>query len=163
MHTVFLVVLLGAGATAVMDLWGIIREPLFGLPRADYALIGRWFGHMPRGRFRHEAIARAPAVAYERPIGWVMHYAIGVTFAALLIAIEGVAWFARPTLLPALLVGVATVAGPLLVMQPGMGAGIAGARTPRPWRTRLQALLGHLVYGSGLYVSGWVVHLLLSR
>ena len=52
--------LIGVLATLLMDLWGMLREPLFGFPRANYRLIGRWFAYMPRGRFRHASIAASP-------------------------------------------------------------------------------------------------------
>ena len=38
-------------------------------------------------------------------------------------------------------------------MQPAMGAGIAGSRTPNPWATRARNLVTHAVYGIGLYVT----------
>ena len=53
----------------------------------------------------------------------------------------------------ALLVGVVTVAAPFLLMQPGMGAGIAASRTPRPAIARVHSLLNHLAFGAGLYLS----------
>jgi len=56
---------------------------------------------------------------------------------------------------PALAVGIGTVAAPFFLMQPGMGAGIAASRTPRPNAARLQSLLTHAVFGLGLYVSAW--------
>ena len=52
-------VLIGVGATAVMDLWAVVRTRLLGAPSPDYGLVGRWLAHMPRGRFRHEAIGAA--------------------------------------------------------------------------------------------------------
>ena len=82
-------------------------------------------------------------------------------FAAALLAICGIAWLRQPTLGPALLVGIGTVAAPFLLMQPGMGAGIAGSRTPRPAATRLQSLVTHAVFGFGLYAAGWAVQPLL--
>lgn len=117
--------LVGIGATALMDLWGVVRQPLFGFPRLNNALVGRWFGHMAKGRFRHEEIAAAEPITGERLIGWTMHYLIGITFAALLLGWRGLAWLQQPTLGPALLIGIVTVAAPFLLMQPGMGAGIA--------------------------------------
>ena len=152
----------GVGATAVLDLWGIARTPLLGLARPDYGLVGRWLGHMTRGRFRHEAIARSVPVRNERLIGWTAHYMTGIAFAAALIAIWGPAWVARPTLGPALTVGVGSVVAPLLLMQPAMGMGIAGSRTPRPATVRLQSLVSHAVFGLGLYVAGWVARPLLT-
>lgn len=151
---------IGIGATALMDVWGALRQPLFGLARLDYALIGRWFGGMAQGRFRHTAIARAEPVRGERLIGWAVHYLIGIGFAVLLLAIWGEEWLLQPTLAPALLVGIGTTAAPLLIMQPAMGAGMAASRTPRPNAARLQSLLSHTLYGLGLYLAGWLDHLL---
>lgn len=154
--------LTGVGATAVMDLWSMARKRLFGVPAPDYGLVGRWLAHMPRGRFRHDAIAASPAVRGERVIGWTAHYLIGIAFAALLLGIWGLAWIHRPTLGPALIVGIGTVAAPFLVMQPGMGAGIAARRTPRPAAARFQSVVTHAIFGMGLYAAGRVASLLYS-
>jgi len=145
----------GVGATAVMDLWGIARSPLLGFAPPDYGLVGRWLGHMANGRFRHESIAASCSVRGERLIGWTAHYLIGIAFAALLLAVWGSAWIARPDIGPALIVGVGSVAAPFLLMQPGMGMGIAGSRTTRPTVARLQSFLTHAVFGIGLYAAGW--------
>ena len=67
----------------------------------------------------------------------------------------GLDWARQPTLGPALLVGIGTVAAPFLVMQPGMGAGVAASRTPRPAAARLQSLVTHTIFGLGLYAAGW--------
>lgn len=144
-------ILIGTGATLATDAWALLRRKLFGVALPDYCLVGRWVGHMPRGRFVHAKISGSPPVRAERFIGWTVHYAIGMGFAALLLAIFGLKWARDPTLGPALLVGIATVAAPYFVMQPGMGAGIAARRTPRPNRARLQSLLTHIVFGLGLY------------
>ena len=93
----------------------------------------------------------------ERLVGWTAHYLIGVAFAALLVALWGREWMDRPTLAPALLVGTGTVTAPFLLMQPGMGAGIAASRTPRPAAARLQSLVNHATFGLGLYAAGWAV------
>ena len=141
--------LIGTGATAVMDLWGVVRQRAFGIPNANYGLVGRWIAWMPRGRFRHERIAATPAVKGEKAIGWAAHYAIGIAFAGLLVVLQG----PQPTLASALMVGIGTVAAPFLLMQPGMGAGIAASRTPRPNAARLQSLATHAVFGFGLYAA----------
>jgi hypothetical protein len=144
----------GAGATALMDLWGVARRPLLGIPPPDYGLVGRWLAWMTRGRFRHDSIATSPAMHGERVLGWVAHYLSGIAWAAILLGIGGHAWIQQPTLMPALLVGIATVAAPFLLMQPGMGAGLAARRTPRPAAARLQSLLTHTAFGVGLYCAG---------
>ena len=161
MNVWFYAVLVGAGATVVADLWAIVRQRVFGIAPPNYGLVGRWFGHMPRGQFVHDAIAKAAPVRGERIIGWTAHYLIGIAFAALLLQLWGMAWLQQPTLAPALIVGVATVAAPLLVLQPGMGAGIAASRTPHPASARFQSLLMHTAFGFGLYLAGWATKLLL--
>jgi hypothetical protein len=158
MNELVVTLVIGVGATAVMDVWGIARTSLLGIAAPNYGMVGRWIAHMPRGRFIHDSIAAAPPVSGERVIGWAAHYLIGVVFAAVLIWFWGIAWLQYPTLVPPLIVGIATVAAPFLLMQPGMGAGIAGSRTPRPAATRLQSLITHAVFGLGLYVSGWAAH-----
>lgn len=146
---------IGVGATALIDLWAVARKRLLGVPGLDYALVGRWMGHLGRGRFRHDRIAASPPVAGERLIGWSAHYAIGIAFAAALLGIYGIQWAHRPTIGPALVVGLATVLAPFLVLQPGMGAGIAASRTPRPGAARLQAVITHAIFGLGLYATAW--------
>jgi hypothetical protein len=150
--------LIGAGATLATDAWAIARMRLLGVPSPDWGLVGRWFGHMARGHFRHERIAKAEPVRGERVIGWIAHYLTGIAFAGLLLATAGLAWLRQPTLVPALAVGLVTVAAPFLLMQPGMGAGIAASRTPRPNAARLQSLVTHAVFGLGLYAAGIVLN-----
>ena len=152
-------VLIGAGATAVMDIWAAVRKRLLGIPPLDYGLVGRWLAHLVRGRFRHESIAASPRVRGERLIGWTAHYLIGIAFAAVLLAIWGLDWARHPTIGPALIVGIGSVAAPFLFMQPGMGAGIAASRTPRPAASRLHSLVTHGIFGLGLYAGGWMTSL----
>lgn len=160
MNTLLSTVCIGVGATAIMDLWGIARKPLLGIAPPNYALVGRWLGHMPGGRFRHDAIVNAAAVPGERLIGWTAHYLIGIAFAALLVSLWGSAWIQQPTLWPALAVGFVTVAAPFFLMQPGMGAGVAASRTPKPASARVQSVITHVVFGVGLYVSALALHVM---
>jgi hypothetical protein len=76
--------LMGIGATVVMDLWAAFLTRLLGVRGLNYGLVGRWFGHLPRGHFVHDDIAQASPVPGELAIGWGAHYAIGIVFAALL-------------------------------------------------------------------------------
>lgn len=152
LETLARIAAIGIGATAVMDAWLLVLQRL-GVPTLDFALIGRWVGHLPRGRWFHAAIAKAPPVRFERALGWLTHYAVGIGFAGLAVALQGEAWARSPSLLPALCVGVLTVAAPWLVMQPAMGAGIAARRTPRPWANRWRSLANHTVFGAGLYLA----------
>jgi DUF2938 family protein len=152
--------LIGMGATAVMDIWAAARKWLRGITPPDYGLVGRWLAYVVRGRFRHNPIATSTPVRGERVIGWTAHYLIGILFAVILLAIWGVEWGRHPTIGPALIVGMGSVTAPFLLMQPGMGAGIAASRTPCPAAARLRSLVTHGIFALGLYAAGWVTSLL---
>jgi hypothetical protein len=66
-------------------------------------------------------------------------------------------WIERPTLLPALILGIAAVAVPFFTMQPAFGLGIAASRTPSPNSMRLKSLTTHAVFGLGLYCSAYLL------
>lgn len=98
----------------------------------------------------------------ERALGWVAHYLIGIAFAAALLAGAGPAWVCRPTLAPALAVGVGSVLAPLLVLHPALGLGVFARRAPRPGAVRLRSLQTHAVFGFGLYAAGWLARATLA-
>ena len=151
-HSLILACGLGIGATAVMDLWLMALNRL-GVTTLNFAFIGRWGGHLLRGQLRHAAIARSHPIRGELALGWLLHYATGIAFAALLLAFQGSAWAFEPTLLPALTMGLATVIVPLFLIQPAMGSGFAARRTPTPLKNCLRSLANHGVFGLGLYLS----------
>lgn len=159
MNNLLFIVFIGIGATAVMDVWSIMRKPLLGIPPPNYGMVGRWMGHIMNGQFRHDSIAASSPIRGEHAIGWAAHYLIGTAFAALLVGIWGESWIQAPTIGPALAIGMGTVAAPFLIMQPGMGLGLAASRTQHPASARLQSLITHTVFGLGLYMAGWAVHL----
>jgi hypothetical protein len=144
--------MIGISATLLMDLWAAVLRR-FGVPSLDFALLGRWLGHLPDGQWMHASIAKAAPVRRELLLGWAAHYTIGISFAGLLLATFGLAWAHSPSLLPALLIGMVTVAAPLLVLQPAMGAGIASSKTPRPLFNSMKSLATHTIYGIGLYLG----------
>jgi uncharacterized membrane protein YagU involved in acid resistance len=116
---------------------------------------------MPEGTLRHANINAAPPKPFECTVGWIAHYSIGVVFALAFIVLTSDEWLARPTLLPALLYGIVTVAFPFFIMQPSFGLGIAASRAPKPQQARLKSLATHTVFGLGLYVCALGVRHLL--
>lgn len=146
-------VLLGLGATATMDASAEVVRRTTGVEPLDYRLLARWIGHMGRGRFTHASIADADPVSGEARLGIVVHYSIGIGFAALLLAWRP-GWAERPTLGPAMAMGLGSIAAPWLVMQPAFGLGVAAAKTPDPTAVRLRNLRTHATYGLGLYLTG---------
>ena len=143
---------MGIGATLIMDLWATILRQ-FGIPSLNFAFLGRWIGHIPRGRWFHEAISKSEPIPGEKALGWLAHYSIGIAFAALLLAVFGLPWGRNPTFLPALGIGLMTVVAPLFILQPALGAGMASAKTARPLFNSLKSVVTHLIFGAGLFVS----------
>lgn len=150
------VVLIGIGATIVLDLWLIFLQAV-GVQALDFAPIGRWVGHLFRGQLLHASIGLSPPIPGERAWGWLTHYAVGIAFAGLLVAVQGPAWTQSPSVLPAVAVGMATVAFPLLVMQPAMGGGFASSKTPTPVKNCFRSLANHTVFGLGLYIAAALI------
>jgi Protein of unknown function (DUF2938) len=150
---VFFTIAVGFGATLVMDLWGLFLKQAFNIPSSNYCLVGRWLCYMPEGIFRHRSIAAAPQKPAECTVGWIAHYAIGVVFALALVLLASPQWLRNPTVLPAMIFGLATVAMPFFLMQPSFGLGIAGSKTPNPAQARVRSLMNHAVFGFGLYIS----------
>lgn len=154
------IILIGLGATAIMDLWLLLLKKA-GIPGLNFAFLGRWVGHIFRGQWFHQGIAKAQPIRGELALGWCSHYVTGILFAFLLIAITGPAWLQKPSLLPALLTGMATVIAPLVIMQPAMGAGIASRKTATPLKNSLKSLLNHSVFGAGLYLAAIAINRLI--
>ena len=155
MNIIYIVdaVLIGIGATVLIDLWALLLRRAFSVRSLDYCLLGRWVLHIPRGVVKHANIAAAAPQPHECKVGWMSHYLIGVTFAVVFVLLVSEGWLARPTLLPALAFGAATVVVPFLTVQPSFGLGIASSKTPHPNRARLKSLMTHTVFGVGLYLS----------
>lgn len=149
------VLAIGVGATLLLDAWQLLLKAL-KVPALNFAYVGRWVGHWRHGQWAHVAIAKATPIRGELLWGWVVHYATGVAFAALLVGALGLDWARSPTLRPALVFGVLTVAAPLLVMQPAMGAGIASSKTPTPVFNCFKSVINHAVFGVGLYAAALV-------
>jgi Protein of unknown function (DUF2938) len=147
------VVVTGIVATLATDLWQRLLQPVTGLPPASWGLVGRWVAWMPRGVLVHRPIAATAPVHGERAIGWGFHYAVGIVYAALYLAVVRLGLGSGPTLISAVLFAVALLVVPWFVMQPALGLGFMAARTPRPGATRAINISAHVVFGIGLYLG----------
>jgi hypothetical protein len=154
--TLLAISFVGIGATVIMDLWSLLLRSL-GMRTLDYAMLGRWCGHWAKGVWFHLSIQNASAVRGEKLCGWLLHYLAGIALALAFAGLVGPQWFHNPTLGLALCWGAATVLLPWLVLQPALGAGLAAARTPRPWTSRAISLATHIVFGFGLFLSAKVI------
>jgi hypothetical protein len=150
-------VLIGLGATLLIDLWALFLRRAFSIPSLNYCLLGRWVLYIPDGKIAHESIGATPQKPHECAVGWITHYLIGTAFALLFVLLVSGSWLARPTLVPALAFGIATVIVPFLTLQPSFGLGIAASKTPHPNKARLKSLMTHTVFGVGLYLWAYLL------
>ena len=145
-------ILIGIGATLLMDLWIVIQKYCLNIPSLSFCLIGRWISYLPSGIFFHQQITKTPKHSSECVTGWVAHYAIGIIFAFILVILNQ-DWLINPNLYVALAFGVMTLTVPFFILQPALGLGIAASKTSQPAKARLKSLLTHSVFALGLYLS----------
>ncbi|CUK18097.1 hypothetical protein RUE5091_04200 [Ruegeria denitrificans] len=149
----FSAVLIGIGATAFMDVVALFQKLIFSQQSLNYAMVGRWLGHVVQGQIVHRHIMASDPVPAERLLGWSAHYLTGVVFALGFLAVVGRGWLEAPSLLPAIAFGILTVLAPFLILQPGMGVGLAARLTPDPQAARLKSVFAHFSFGTGLWVA----------
>lgn len=150
-------VAVGGMATGFMDLCALARTKLLGTRAMNWANVGRWVGHLARGQLVLTGAHGERAVRFEQALGWAVHYGVGIALAGLLQVILGAQALLNPQPLAIIGFGVTTVALPMLILQPGLGLGVAGRKTAAPWGARRASVLTHLIFGVGLYLAALVV------
>jgi len=143
---------MGVVATLATDLWQRVLQAT-GFPPANWGLIGRWIAWCLRGKFVHRSIAATPSVRGELAIGWAFHYAVGIVYAALYLAIMRIGFDSQPTLVSAVVFAIVLLVAPWFVTQPALGLGFMASRTPKPFAVRAINVSVHAVFGAGLYVG----------
>jgi len=144
-------VVIGMGATILMDIWAVILWKAFGQGAPNWAPVGRWFWHLQHGKVFHDNIGDAEPYRHEQALGWIGHYAVGILYGVILAVLMGSAWFAAPTFLPAWTLGIVTVGAGWFLLQPGLGIGWAASKTANPNQVRALNLVAHTVFAIGLW------------
>jgi hypothetical protein len=150
-------VVIGIGATILMDIWAVILAKATGGAMPNWAPVGRWVWHLGKGKLFHDDIGKASSYQNEQALGWIFHYAVGIAYGILLVVITGPGWLATPTFLPAWIWGIVTIAGGWFLLQPGLGIGWAASKTPNPTKSRFLGLVAHTVFGFGLYATALLI------
>jgi len=142
-------------ATLIIDLWSLILKNVLRLPTTNWAMVGRWFAHLPKAKFTHDKIADAKPYRFELSLGWIMHYVLGIVYAFLyLFILKILTTNSEPEFFSALLFGIVTVLAPWLILQPGLGLGICASRVAKPNLIRAINLSVHSIFGIALFY-GW--------
>src|SRR5262249_56305869 len=109
---------------------------------------------VPPGVLVNQPITATAPVYGERVIGGGFHYAVGIVYAALYLAVVRLGLGSGPTLVSAVVFAAALLVVPWFLMQPAVGLGFMAARAPRPGATRALNISAHVMFGIGLYVGG---------
>lgn len=150
-------ILIGIGATVAMDIWAIVLAQFFGQPRPNWAMPGRWLGHVFMGKVWHDDISNADPVEGELRLGWAFHYAVGILYGVIWALIAGPAWLDSPSFVPVWIFALLTISAGWFLLQPGMGLGWAASKTPNPLKTRAFGLVAHTWFGVGMWATALII------
>lgn len=150
-------IVIGIGATVLMDIWAIVLNRFFGQAPANWAPVGRWFYHLKNGKVFHDSIGNAVPYEHELALGWISHYVTGIVYGLALALIMGQPWLAAPTFIPAWILGIVTVGAGWFLLQPGLGIGWAASKTANPNKVRVMNLIAHTVFALGLYGTALLI------
>ncbi|WP_062052868.1 DUF2938 family protein [Aquimarina longa] len=140
--------ILGIGATFLTDIWAILLR-IFEIKSSGLLIIGNWVSN---NLFNIDASTTQAWI-----IGWTTHYIIGIAFAFIFISIFKNDWFYSPKLPKSLLFGLITVIFPLFIGWPIIGFGVAFSKTPIQFTLVSKAIILHLVYGIGIYLTSILI------
>ena len=154
---IFTGILLGIGGTVAMDVWAWILARTGVVTFPNWAMPGRWFGHVLKGRVFNEDIGAVEPVPSELSLGWALHYGVGVLYGIFFVLLAGADWVAEPTFLPVWIFSLITIAAGWFLLLPGMGLGWAASKTPSPWKVRVFGLIAHTVFAVGMWGVALVV------
>lgn len=148
------ILVIGVVSTLVLDIWAQLQQKVAGVPAPDWGVAGRWVQGLSRGQWVLDASPSKAPNSYDKTVGWLFHYGVGIVYAALLFVIGGSAFAIQPSVWPPIAIGLilATLAG-LFIFLPGLGAGIAGSKLPDQKTAIMHMLIGHAIFACAQYVT----------
>ncbi|RQW62771.1 DUF2938 family protein [Vibrio viridaestus] len=144
-------IFVGIGSTLVLDVWVMLVQKVTGIPPTNWSVVGRWLKGLPKGSL---VLGDASNLNQsDKVIGWIFHYIIGIAYAVLLILYAGTGFIDNPQWEAVIVIGlvVSTLAG-LLILMPGLGAGVLGRKLPNQMLMILYLIIAHAVFAVGQYV-----------
>ena len=143
--------LAGIAATLAMDAWQGLLSLLAKIPRPEWSALGRWLLGMPKFGLVQLSLADLPKRNNEALVGWVLHYLMGIAYAAIYVDLL------RVMHLPGLAFALCFAAGSLLIpwciVMPCTGYGFFASKTPKPMAVRIYNAMTHFVFFLSLYAA----------
>jgi hypothetical protein len=157
-------VAVGTLATLSMDAFFLAASRLGGArftsDKVGLEPVGRWAAGLARGQFRHQDIAREPAVHGEALLGLAVHYVTGITLTRAYheaLRRRGL----KPGVPSATAFGIATALLPTLILYPSWGLGPFALRSGEASRLLPIMVLGHTAFGAAIGL--WTALLLRAK
>ncbi|MCJ2181306.1 DUF2938 domain-containing protein [Novosphingobium sp. 1949] len=137
----------GIGATVVLDLWALALRHALGVAGANWGIVGRWLMGLGSGNVIYRGTDLSAPTRAEKALGWAFHYLVGLGYAALYPLVWGAGFLNAPRVLPVVLVGFvfSTLAG-LVVLTPCLGGGVFARKAPDQPRRIALSLVNHTVF-----------------
>ena len=150
MDLVIFGIVAGVFGTLVMDSLNLFFARMGLLSKVDIKMIGRMAVGWTRGRFFYGHPSEMKQVPNEKFIGYITHYAIGVSL-ALPYILSWKFFVGEPASETwAIPYGILTTVASWFFVYPSMGFGVYGRRSPEGIRAAFSSLANHLFYGVGL-------------
>ena len=141
------ILVVGVGACAVFDVWQRIFQCFTAIPPSNWAIVGRWtIGLLTNGQLLVRDLELRPNRRNELGVGWFVHYAIAIAYAAIFMLLMKANILAAE-IADGLLFGVVSVVVPWFFFLPCLGKGIMGRLTPNPPLVCALALMMHSIFG----------------
>ena len=143
----------GVIGTLVMDISNYLLSRFRLISKIELSMIGRMAAGWLSRRFFYKNPAEMIQVKNEEILGFVTHYAIGISMA--IIFVFGWQLFIDGTIsaIPAILYGILTTAASWFFVYPSMGLGVCGLKSPEKIKATFSSLANHLFYGIGLAIG----------
>lgn len=143
------IILIGLGATFATDCWALFLK-LFGVNSNGLLIIGTWIVN--------NVLNVDASLTQSWIIGWTTHYFLGIILAFLFVFFYKKKWLQSPKISNAILFGVITLIIPLCIVWPILGFGFAFSKTSIQSTLILKAVILHLIYGIGLFLSVKIIN-----
>ena len=140
-----------------MDVWVIFLKRVLDIAPPNWAMVGRWVAHLKSGKVFHDDIAEALTFSFENLVGWIFHYFVGFIYVVIFMLLVGKEWLSEPTLLPVWLYAISTILVGWFLLHPGLGLGMALAKTENPFKGRCVGLKTHGVFGLGIWFGAFAI------
>ena len=144
------VLIIGIGATIIMDLWGIALA-LISHSSYEWSTAGRMIGYLLRGEWLwHDGIMRA-ALPHENILGWITHYTIGILYALFYVIFCNDGFHQKADFLKSLSFAWFLMIFPLGMLAPITGNGFFNLETHTPLINLIHTFFSHSCFGIGLW------------